>query len=85
MPGVCKASPSGPPAGLRFLLRTGRGADAFHAWLYTGGGKELWEGHRHATMAMHPLIVGSGPSEFFAHGHVPIRTVADLRARLEQG
>lgn len=58
---------------------TGLGADAFHAWLYTGGGKELWEEHRHATMDMHPLIVGSGPSEFFAHSHVPIQSVADLK------
>jgi len=61
------------------LFPTGLGADSYLAWLYKGGGKELWEQHRHETMDMHPLIVGAGPSEWFAHSHVPIESVEDLR------
>lgn len=60
------------------LFPTGLGADSYLAWLYKGGGKELWEQHRHETMDMHPLIVGAGPSEWFAHSHVPIESVEDL-------
>lgn len=58
---------------------TGLGTDSFHGWLYQGGGQELWVGHREATMNMHAIIVGSGPSEWFAHSHVPVRTTADLK------
>ena len=58
---------------------TGLGTDSFHAWLYHGGGQELWVQHRQDTMGMHAIIVGSGPSEWFAHSHVPIRTTADLK------
>lgn len=57
---------------------TGLGTDSFHAWIYKGGGKELWEQHRHETMDMHPLVLGSGPSEWFAHSHVAIESVDDL-------
>ncbi|MCP5151933.1 MAG: TRAP transporter substrate-binding protein DctP [Ectothiorhodospiraceae bacterium] len=58
---------------------TGLGTDAFHAWLYQGGGEKLLTEHRAATMKMHSFILGSGPSEWFAHSHVPIRTTADLK------
>lgn len=58
---------------------TGLGVDSFLAWIYTGGGQELWVQHRAATMNMRAIITGAGPSELFAHSHVPIRTVADLK------
>lgn len=58
---------------------TGLGTDSFLAWIYTGGGQELWVQHRAETMNMHAIVAGSGPSELFAHSHVPIRTVADLK------
>lgn len=57
---------------------TGLGADSFLAWLYVGGGADLWVQHRRETMKMHAFVLGSGPSEWFAHSHVPIRTVDDL-------
>lgn len=57
---------------------TGLGVDSFLSWIYVAGGRELWIAHRHETMNMHPLITGAGPSELFAHSHVPIRTIADL-------
>ncbi|MGI9412955.1 MAG: TRAP transporter substrate-binding protein DctP [Hyphomicrobiales bacterium] len=57
---------------------TGLGTDSFHAWLYQGGGQELWVQHRKETMGMHAIIVGSGPSEWFAHSHVAVRTTKDL-------
>ena len=58
---------------------TGLGTDSFHGWLYQGGGQELWVKHRQETMGMHAIIVGSGPSEWFAHSHVAVRTTADLK------
>ena len=58
---------------------TGLGTDSFHAWLYQGGGQELWVKHRQETMGMHAIIVGSGPSEWFAHSHVPVRSTDDLK------
>lgn len=58
---------------------TGLGVDSFLAWLYVGGGRELWVEHRRETMRMHALVLGSGPSEWFAHSHVPIRTTEDLK------
>ncbi len=58
---------------------TGLGTDSFLAWLYVGGGADLWVQHRRETMKMHALVLGSGPSEWFAHSHVPIRTVDDLK------
>lgn len=58
---------------------TGLGVDSFLAWMYAGGGRELWVQHRRETMKMHALVLGSGPSEWFAHSHVPIRTVEDLK------
>lgn len=58
---------------------TGLGVDSFLAWIYAGGGRELWMQHRRETMKMHALVLGSGPSEWFAHSHVPIRTTDDLK------
>lgn len=58
---------------------TGLGTDSFLAWLYVGGGADLWVRHRRETMKMHAFVLGSGPSEWFAHSHVPIRTVEDLK------
>ncbi len=58
---------------------TGLGVDSFLSWVYVGGGKDLLVQHRRETMNMHTLVTGAGPSELFAHSHVPIRTVADLK------
>jgi TRAP-type mannitol/chloroaromatic compound transport system substrate-binding protein len=58
---------------------TGLGTDSFHAWIYQGGGAELWVQHRHETMDMHPLVCGSGPSEWFAHSHVELTSIEDLQ------
>jgi TRAP-type mannitol/chloroaromatic compound transport system substrate-binding protein len=58
---------------------TGLGVDSFASWLYMGGGHDLWVRHRRETMDMHPLIVGYGPSEIFAHSHVPVSKVEDLK------
>lgn len=58
---------------------TGLGTDSLLAWLYLGGGQELLTEHRKATMGMHSVVLGSGPSEWFAHSHVPIRTIEDLK------
>ena len=60
---------------------TGLGTDSLLAWIYAGGGQELLKGHRAETMGIYSIVVGSGPSELFAHSHVPIRTVADLKNR----
>ncbi len=58
---------------------TGLGTDSFLNWLYQGGGLDLLVQHRRETMNMHVLVVGSGPSEFFAHSHKPIKSVDDLQ------
>ena len=58
---------------------TGLGMDSFLGWLYKGGGKELWEQHRHETMGMHPLLMGFSVTEVFAHSHVPIQKLEDLK------
>jgi TRAP-type mannitol/chloroaromatic compound transport system substrate-binding protein len=58
---------------------TGLGVDSFHAWLYQGGGEELLTQHRAETMGNFSIVLGSGPSEWFAHSHIPVRTVEDLQ------
>ncbi|WP_420393738.1 TRAP transporter substrate-binding protein DctP [Acuticoccus sp.] len=63
------------------LFPTGLGTDSFHSWLYMGGGEELLTQHRRETMGMHSIALGSGPSEWFAHSHVPIQTTADLEGK----
>jgi len=57
---------------------TGLGTDSLLAWLYKGGGQDLLTEHRQDTMGMYSLVLGAGPSEWFAHSHVPIKTVEDL-------
>ena len=57
---------------------TGLGTDSFHAWLYQGGGQELLTEHRADTMGNFSIVLGSGPSEWFAHSHVPVNETADL-------
>ena len=57
---------------------TGLGVDSFHAWLYQGGGEELLTQHRAETMGNFSIVLGSGPSEWFAHSHVPVETTEDL-------
>ena len=58
---------------------TGLGVDSILPWIYNGGGEKLLQEHRRATMKMHTMVLGAGPSEVFAHSHKPIRTVEDLK------
>ena len=56
---------------------TGLGTDSFHAWLYHGGGQELWVQHRQDTMGMHAIIVGSdhrsgSPTAMYRYAPQPI-------------
>lgn len=60
---------------------TGLGVDSYGAWLYNGGGLELWQEHRAKKMGLHALVTSLGPSEFFAHSNVPIRNGADLKGK----
>jgi TRAP-type mannitol/chloroaromatic compound transport system substrate-binding protein len=57
----------------------GLGTDALLAWEYYGGGYELLQQHRREVLKLHSMLVGAGPTEFFAHSHVPIRKVQDLK------
>lgn len=58
---------------------TGLGVDSIIPWMYNGGGEKLLQEYRMATMKMHSMVLGAGPSEVFAHSHKPIRTVEDLK------
>ncbi len=60
---------------------TGLGVDSYTAWLYNGGGLELWQEHRREKMGMHALVTALGPSEWFAHASAPITTGADLEGK----
>lgn len=57
---------------------TGLGVDSLLPWIYFGGGEQLLIDHRAATMGVQTMVLGAGPSEWFAHSHVPIETVEDL-------
>ena len=59
-------------------LPTGLGVDSLVPWMYYGGGEEILRAHRADRMGMHAFVLGSGPSEFFAHSHVKIETPQDL-------
>ena len=48
-------------------------------WLYYGGGQQMLTQHRRETLDLNSIVCGSGPSEFFAHSHKPIRSVEDLK------
>ncbi|PKP85804.1 MAG: hypothetical protein CVT80_00595 [Alphaproteobacteria bacterium HGW-Alphaproteobacteria-2] len=61
------------------LFPTGLGSDSILAWTYHGGGEEMLREHRKETLGVHAMILGSGPAEWFAHSHVPIETVEDLK------
>lgn len=60
---------------------SGLGVDSLVAWLYYGGGEEILQAHRADKMGMHSMVLGAGPSELFAHSHVPIETVGDLQGK----
>ena len=60
---------------------SGLGVDSLIAWLYYGGGEEILQAHRADKMGMHSMVLGAGPSEIFAHSHVPIETVEDLKGK----
>lgn len=70
-----------PTNAMILAFPTGLGVDSFLGWVYAGGGKELLEQHRAETMNMKAIVVGSGPSELFAHSNVPIRNVSDLKGK----
>jgi len=70
-----------PTNAMILAFPTGLGVDSFIPWLYLGGGENLLVQHRRETMNMFTMVTGSGPSELFAHSHVPIRTVADLKGK----
>lgn len=57
---------------------TGLGVDSLLPWIYFGGGEELLIEHRAQTMGVQSMVLGAGPSEWFAHSHVPIEKVEDL-------
>ncbi len=57
----------------------GMGSDGLIHWMYHGGGYELLVEHHHATLGLHPLIVGFATTELFAHSHRCIRTLADFK------
>ena len=67
-----------PTNAMILAVPTGLGVDSFHAWLYQGGGEELLTQHRAATMGNFSIVLGSGPSEWFAHSHKSVSTVEDL-------
>ena len=58
---------------------TGPGVDSLVPWLLYGGGEQMLTQLRRETMGLHAIVLGSGPSELFAHSHKPIRTVEDLK------
>ncbi|MFK7763359.1 MAG: hypothetical protein AB8B62_08865 [Roseobacter sp.] len=57
---------------------TGLGADSMLAWTYFGGGEDLLTEHRAETMGVHSMVLGSGPSEWFAHSHVEVSSAEDF-------
>ncbi len=56
----------------------GMSPDAYKAWLYEGGGKELLQELRD-KQGLKTMIVGIGSSEVLAHANKPIRNAADLK------
>lgn len=56
----------------------GMGPQAYTAWLYEGGGKELLDDLR-AKQGLKTLIVGIGSTEIMAHSNKPIRMKEDLK------
>ncbi|NYT35854.1 C4-dicarboxylate ABC transporter substrate-binding protein [Allopusillimonas soli] len=56
----------------------GMGPDAYMAWLYEGGGKDMLQKLRD-KQGLKTLIVGIGSSEIMAHANKPIRNAEDLK------
>jgi TRAP-type mannitol/chloroaromatic compound transport system substrate-binding protein len=48
-------------------------------WLYTGGGKQLWNEFRLEKFGVVAFPCGIRPPEVFAHSHKPIRTLEDFK------
>ena len=48
-------------------------------WLYTGGGKKLWNEFRLDKFGVVAFPCGIRPPEAFAHSHKPIRTLDDFK------
>ncbi len=57
----------------------GLSAEAMFHWIYEGGGEQLWVEQRHATMNLHPVISGIGPTEIFLNSNKAVRTEEDLK------
>jgi len=57
----------------------GMDGPALMGWYYQGGGLELLQEQRRKKMNLHSLLTGIGPTEVFAHSHVPIRNAEDLK------
>lgn len=68
-----------PANALLGSLPGGMGPEAMLAWLYKGGGRELWVKFRREKMGLHPIVTGIGTGEIFAHSHKPIRNIADMK------
>ncbi|MBM3346607.1 MAG: C4-dicarboxylate ABC transporter substrate-binding protein [Betaproteobacteria bacterium] len=60
-------------------LPGGLSPEAMLVWLYKEGGRDLWVKYRREQMGLHPIVVGMGTTEIFAHSHKPIRNGADLK------
>ncbi|HLM68981.1 MAG TPA: hypothetical protein VK358_15690 [Longimicrobium sp.] len=56
----------------------GMGTEALLHWMYEGGGYGLLVEHHHATLKLHPLIVGAATTELFAHSHRCLRNLQDF-------
>lgn len=48
-------------------------------WLYYGGGAKMWSEWAMETFGVVAFPMGNRPPEAFAHSHVPIRSLADLK------
>ncbi|MDA0701856.1 MAG: TRAP transporter substrate-binding protein DctP [Proteobacteria bacterium] len=68
-----------PYNAMALAFPTGLGTDSLIPWVYFGGGGELLTEHRRETMNLHSIPLGVGPSEIFAHSHVKITKVEDLK------
>ncbi|MEP9348363.1 TRAP transporter substrate-binding protein DctP [Xanthobacter sp. KR7-225] len=60
-------------------LPGGMPADATMAWIFYGGGRQLWENFRREKMGLHPVVACIGPTEVFAHAHKPLTKAEDFK------
>ncbi len=60
-------------------LPGGMAPETLLAWVYSGGGRELWVKFREERMGLYPIVAGVLGTEVFAHSHRPLRTVDDFK------